>query len=122
MSHCISLQEIESFPSGVLRLTEDVSALIRAIRTGSAELKASSIPLFFPRIEFLKKKLEKKKSEAESMIDRILTDDRFKKDSDTATAAIKHQLVIINNDIKLLNEVHASLKDAGNKLKEVKLL
>ncbi|MCR5603208.1 MAG: hypothetical protein K6G27_05835 [Lachnospiraceae bacterium] len=122
MLHTISLQEIESFPSGVLRLTEEVSVLIRDIRTGSAELKASSIPLFFPRIEFLKKKLEKKKSEAESMIDRIRADDRFKNDSDTATAAIRQQLVIINNDIKLLNEVHASLKDAGNKLKEVKLL
>ena len=122
MSHTISLQEIESFPSGVLRLTEEVSALIKDIRTGSAALKASSIPLFFPRIEFLKKKLGKKKSEAESMIDRIMADERFIKDGDTATAAIKQQLVIINNDLRLLNEVSESLNDAENKLKEVRLL
>ena len=56
------------------------------------------------------------------MIDRIMADERFIKDGDTATAAIKQQLVIINNDLRLLNEVSESLNDAENKLKEVKLL
>ena len=122
MSQKITLQEIEAFPAGVLHLTEEVSALLKDIRTGSAALHASQIPLFIPRIEFLKKKLSKKGREAQSMIDDILTDERFSRDSDTATAALKQQLVIIDNDIRMLDEVEQTLKDAGKKLSEVKLL
>ena len=116
------MDDIQAFPSGVLRLTEEVSGLLADIQTGSASLNASQIPLYIPRIEFLKKKLDKKRLDAQTMIDDILADDRFNKDSDTITAALKQQLVIINSDLNLLNEVKQSLNDSGNKLKEVKLL
>ena len=118
----ITMDDIQAFPSGVLRLTEEVSGLLADIQTGSASLNASQIPLYIPRIEFLKKKLDKKRLDAQTMIDDILADDRFSKDSDTITAALKQQLVIINSDLNLLNEVKQSLNDSGNKLKEVKLL
>ena len=116
------MDDIQAFPSGVLHLTEEVSDLLSDIQTGSATLNASQIPLYMPRIEFLKKKLLRKRSDAQSMIDEIPADERFRKDSATVTAALKQQLVIINSDLNLLDEVKQSLNDSGNKLKEVKLL
>ena len=82
----------------------------------------SQIPLFLPRIEFLKKKLDKKRTEAQAMIDDIPADDRFNNDGGMAAAALRQQLVIINNDISTLDEMKNTLKEAGNKLSEVKLL
>ena len=122
MSRKVSLQEIESFPDSILQLTEEVSSLIEDVRKGSAALKASQIPLFLPRIEFLKKKLDKKRTEAQAMIDDIPADDRFNNGGGMAAAALRQQLVIINNDISTLDEMKNTLKEAGNKLSEVKLL
>ena len=56
------------------------------------------------------------------MIDDIPADDRFNNDGGMAAAALRQQLVIINNDISTLDEMKNTLKEAGNKLSEVKLL
>ena len=115
--HTISIDDIQAFPSSVLRLTEEVSSLLKDIQAGSQTLKASQIPLFMPRIEFLKKKLTRKAAEAGAMADAIINDERFKNDCSTITATLKQQLVIINRDLQLLDEVRLSLQDAAAKLK-----
>ena len=118
----ITPQEIEDFPAGVLRLAGEVSDLLEDIRTGAASQNASQIPLFIPRIGYLKKKLGKKETDAQSMIESILSDNRFINNRNTVTATLEQQLVIIKNDLKTLDEVEQTLKDAGNKLSEVKVL